>query len=228
MKYTVLAAAIAAGIFSATLISGKATINFNHKPNVRYLNEDKTFRVSQDPDGVKTVYITSTIGDKDSYLPLIQWLNENQDEKNVRIYLSGHGGNVASMIDLINTMNASQTQEQVVVYGDVYSAHAVLTMNADKIKFDNPNTLLLFHAPASIKGGEYVMTQEICKDVKGKDRGVSAKHKCENMTTKLVHSWDEIAMKKVYAVLTPEELVDYYNGHDIIISAGEVERRMKK
>lgn len=228
MKYTVLAAAIAAGIFSATLISGKATVNFNHKPNVRYLNEDKTFRVSEDPDGVKTVYINSVIGDKDSYLPLIQWLNENQNDDKIRIYLSGNGGSVTSLMDLINTMSNTKAKEEIVVYGDVYSAHAVLTMNGDSVKFDNPNTLLLFHAPASMSGGEYIMMDRVCEDVTGKDRGIPAKDKCENMMENLNRSWNAIAMEKVFAVLTVQERIDYVNGYDVIVKAGEIERRMKK
>lgn len=229
MKWSVVAAGLAAAILSLTLLSGKALINFNHTPNFNQVMQDPTFKVVNE-NGIPAIYLSSSINKPDDYRNLIMYINNHKHVKDMYIYLSGNGGMVRTTLDLINTMKASPTKFHVKLYGDVYSGHAILAMNGDTLDSANPNILLLFHIPAVSldKGKTYITVPEYCKTKKGKDRGISQKDKCIEMNKQTSESMDKIAMPLIYSVMTESERKRYFSGDDIILSYAEIKKRLNK
>ncbi len=228
MNWSVIAAAVAASVMSLTLMSGKALINFNHTPNLTAITQDSTFKVAIQ-DGHPAIYLSDVIESPNDYKNLIMYINAHKDESDMYVYLSGNGGQVSSALNLINTMKSSEkTKFHIVVYGDVYSAHAVLAMSGDSLTILNKNIVFLFHVPAiKNKQKENVTLSDSCDLATGMDRGITIKHKCQNYAKKLNAEFDS-AMTLALSIMTPEEKEAYYAGDDIMLTGGEVESRLTK
>lgn len=183
-----------------------------------------------DENGTPAIYLASVIGGQDDYKELIIWINSLDSTKvpRVKVYLSGNGGDVRGVIDLINTIQASKTKFDMIVYGDVYSAHATLAVNGDTLTVTKPSTLFLFHeAAVETNDGNNVTTSKACEVfLKGKtDRGIDAVLKCQLMQKALQKEWDTGVMANVYNLLTPLQLKQLQNGYDIMIPWSELQHR---
>jgi hypothetical protein len=184
-----------------------------------------------DENGVYAVYFNDEIGESNKYRDLIIWINGLHNVHRVKMYLSGNGGSVRGLIDLVNTMQTSPVKFDMIVYGDVYSADAVLALSGSTLTVDKPGTLFLFHAPAEYneKTKEFVLGNEACSTLKGKkDRGQDAVIKCNNMEKALYKSWDEGMMEPVYAALTSSQIQQIHQGWDVIIPWSELQKQMRR
>jgi ATP-dependent protease ClpP protease subunit len=209
---------LAAMILAMVLMSGKATINFNHKPNISELKSSPHYKIVYN-GSTPSIYLSTKIDAPDQYIDLIAWINNNTQYKSINVYLIGYGGRVDSTLMLVSAMRDSPTVYQAVVIGNVYSAHAFLSVNLDTVRSTNPNFILSFHRPARQVNGEYIITGQDCKDRKGKDRGISNKIKCADNAKALnsvVYNTIEIIMIQY---LTDDEIKAYWQGHDVIIHA---------
>jgi hypothetical protein len=231
MKWVIMAGSIAALILSLTLLSGKATVNFNHKPNLEALLQDPTFKV-EDENGTPAIYLNDSIGAQNNYRSLIAYLNNHKNVPDMYLYLSGNGGQVRASMDLVNTMKYNPTRIHVVLYGDVYSGHAFIAVNGYDIRAYNPNILMLFHRPAAKMddkhGGDTVLVPETCKYSKGKDRGIDRKTKCLAFAKTSEEAFNRIVLARIYSLMTPDERKRYDNGDDVIIKYGEIAKRLRQ
>lgn len=141
-----------------------------------------------------------------------------------KLYLAGHGGSVESTLQLINTMHASKTEIEVIVYGDVYSAHAMLAVTAKKLTVLNDNILFLFHVAAVNVNGTFKTMLKSCEDTDERetDRGVSARQKCIEYANAAEKEFAAIISTSIQKYLTKEQYQKMLDGHDVILPYGEI------
>lgn len=179
-------------------------------------------------NGVPAIYISNTIQGINEYQQVIMYINSLQHVPRVKLYLNGYGGSVVGVIALINTIQASPSKFDVIVYGDVYSAHALLALAGDTLTIDNPNTLFLFHTAAvSNSNGDTLPLKEACVALKGKsDRGHDAELKCRIYMTAIDKQFNSYLSNLVYPYLTKQEIRLINNGFDLTITGEVMSRRI--
>ena len=179
-------------------------------------------------EGKPSIYLTRTISSPSDYTKLVQYINSHKDVKEMNVYLSGNGGSVNSLLLLVNTMRHSPTKFIGIVNGKVSSAHAVLAMNMDKLIVTNENILFLFHRPAYLENGEYVLLSKICESIPvwKKDRSRSARDKCSSYITKYERSANKVAMDKTFKAMSEKQLKRYMKGWDIVLPYKEILHNM--
>jgi len=187
------------------------------------------YKVTKTKDGLN-VFLTGSIVGRDSYLPLIKKILDLPEGSKVNLYLAGNGGSVASTVSLINALHLKKHVTKAYVYGNVYSAHAVLAVSMDRIVTVGQHIMFLFHIPAiSNSDGEYEHPMKRCEkmDEDKKDRGVSSKKKCIDFTEKYMKAVEASTFKMIKVILTPNEYLEYKKGDDIILYSGEIIRRLR-
>lgn len=219
-----VAVIIAAVIMACVLLSGRAEINFNHTPNWEEFKHHGVFKIQRE-SGLYSIYLSEEIKDESDYSDLIMWINQHKDEREIKVYLSGYGGSVASTLNLINTMRASPTKFTAVMYGNLYSAHAVLALNMDTIKYTNPNLFFMLHMPAVEVKGEWILLDKFCEKERGKNRGVSKKDKCFLGLKNMNLMADIVLFNKIKLMMDEKELKEYNKGGDVYFTAGSLINR---
>lgn len=171
-----------------------------------------------------SIYFSNTIQAPKAYDDLIIYINNHPEIEEYNVYLAGNGGSVASVVRLINVMKHSGAKFNAIVYGNVYSAHAVLAMNLTTLKVINPQTLFLFHRPAVNVLGQYEVLESICEKIPNtvRDRGVSFKAKCFQFAKQSEESYNKSIMVKPFSVLTKDEIARYKAGDDVIVTYKEM------
>lgn len=217
-RLTPISMVIVALIMSFTLMSDKVRINLSATPHFETMVQYSSFRV-HDEDGVPAIYLSSQIKDPDSYRDLIMYINGLRTSK-AKLYLAGHGGYLESTLQLINTINSSKTDIEVVVYGDVYSAHAMLAVTAKRVTVLNKNIVFLFHMPAMNINGVNMTAKQYCETLNDTDmdRGVSRKSKCINFEKALDNEFMNIIATSIEKYLTEEQYKAMLEGDDVVLS----------
>lgn len=166
------------------------------------------------------IYLSDTIESPEKYSELIQYIIQNSNKSDITVYLAGYGGSVATTTQLLLAMKESGTTFHAVVYGDVYSAHAVLATNMNDIRVVKKGVLFLFHRPAFEFNGENHLMKDMCSLIpeENKDRGVSARNKCVNYVDASEKSFTEMFMQVPFSLMSDEEKERYMAGDDVIIT----------
>lgn len=213
-----IAMIVVAVIISLTLTSDKIRLNLTATPHFENLVQYSNFRV-QNVNGVPEIYLSSSIRGPDNYRDLIMYIN-SLNTPTAKLYLAGNGGSLASALQLINTIRSSKTEIEVVVYGDVYSAHAILAVTAKKMSVLNNNIIFLFHVPAIPVDGVNKTPKQYCEDMDSVtlDRGVPVKKKCFSYENATDNEFNTVIAVYIKPYLTDQQFTDMMNGDDIILS----------
>lgn len=142
--YIVLAATIMAGV----LLSKKATINFNHNPKVQVKH----------PATIDCEYLTKTcdiqlttnIDAPEEYYHIGKELRSIGSDYTIRLHLSGYGGLVKGMDYIKSVIDQTGAHTISIVEGDVYSAHAYLSIAFDEMRVTGDYNML-FHTGSNYK-----------------------------------------------------------------------------
>lgn len=173
------------------------------------------------------IYLTSRINAPDNYLRIFQLLQEAKKGDIINFYLAGNGGYVTTANRLLVLIKSSNAQVNAIVYGPVYSAHAVLATNMHTMKLKNRHIFFMFHRMAA--GNEALLLPTLCKRIpeSRKDRGISARQKCLEFAEKFEHYGNVLVYNTLHKVLTAKQLKAYESGHDVLVDGIEVKRRLK-
>ncbi len=171
------------------------------------------------------IYLGTKIGEPHEYLNLIRYLAELQGGR-VKMYVAGNGGVMQSAQNIVNAMKASKAKVDIIVYGDVASAHATIAISGDTMTVLNPDTIFIFHTPAATdKDGFNVLLKHYCEQLAGDDRGISKKLKC----LKEVALQEKTNYSGLFNVnkqlLTASEWLDHENGDDILLTGKQIFER---
>ena len=175
-------------------------------------------------DGRLKVYLTDEIKDPNAYTALIATISSS-NASDIDLYLSGNGGSVRSLNNITNILDKSGKTVHVKVYGDVYSAHAMLAISFEDMTAADDNILFLFHIPASeLKSGDVVPPEEACNavDPSLKDRGISSKQKCVEYAKMFMKQFEMTTLPKIKKVLTAEQYNRMLAGEDVTITYKEL------
>ncbi len=167
------------------------------------------------------LYLNDTIGESNQYLAIGKNIRALNQKDTLTIHLTGHGGNGGGLLYLLNAIKHSKVKTIGILEGSVASAHTILLVSCDEIKLEGEG-YLLFHAISSLN-----MTEDICVERTGKDRGIASYTKCIEDSTKILKFYSDAIDKYNVKYLTKEEIKKYYEGHDIIITNEEFEQRLK-
>lgn len=166
------------------------------------------------------IYLTDEIKGPDYYIEQYKVLAKAKATDVVYIHLAGPGGQGDGLVYLINAIKSSKAKVVSVVDGNIASADAVLAI-VNKDYIINGDVQVLFHS-ISTTG----MTEEICRNQSGSDRGLSTYSKCIEDLPKMTDFYNSVINKYVLPLLTTRERTDYLNGHDIIIDGKELKKRL--
>jgi ATP-dependent protease ClpP protease subunit len=223
MKYIAsFSVVLAAALMAAVLLSGRATVNFNHNPKFDRLLEHKYYRYDY-ANGDLNIYLTDGVRERDGYLSLIQLINNNKDKK-IKLYLAGNGGRVDSTLSLWFTLKHHPKEVTTIIYSNVYSAHALLGFAGNVIIILDDDVVFMFHIEAV--NGELV--KDYCDKQEGKDRSISKRKKCHKYRIKLREQYDNTIMNILFVVLNKDEIERFYKGEDILLSGKEIKERLEK
>lgn len=169
---------------------------------------------------ITALVLSNEIGDSTEYIELVPFFLSLTKDDVVNVYLKGTGGSVDGAMLLGNLFRNSPAQVNIILMGDVYSAHAVLALQGDSFNFIDSHIRLMFHEPAT--GSGEVVNTDLCKDVVGTDRGHPAKEKCEAYIKNMVDEFNETLALKLSTVLTKEQYAAYLAGNDVYVQAGDI------
>jgi hypothetical protein len=138
-----------------------------------------------------------------------------------KIYLHflGDGGDATSLVYILNAIKSSPADIVTVIDGPVASAHAVLGVAGKEVVISQYGYWYVHNV--SISG----MAKDLCKDSTGLDRGLSAKNKCLENMPRLAVVFNEAIIPYVEPYLTATEFKAFSEGHDVIISLSELQKR---
>ena len=171
------------------------------------------------------VYLSSAIEEEDAYIELYKKIASLTAKDALVLHLAGRGGDADTIMRLINTIKESKALFIAMVEGPVMSAHALLAVQANKI-YVAPNAYFLFHK-AALSGGRTI--QEACEKFHGKkDRGQDAQKQCENQLSFEMTNLNKLMAIYLKPVLTSDELVQLFDGHELLIEGSEIARRLSK
>lgn len=168
------------------------------------------------------LYLSATIEEPNFYWNVSREIRPLNPQDTLMIHLAGNGGSVEGLIYLLNAIKYSKVKTIGSLEGSVASAHTALLISCDEIKLAG-NGYLLFHAISWLN-----MTEDICAQRTGKDRGIANYTKCVENSKTIGSYYASIFDKYSTKYLTKEEIKKYYEGHDIILTSEEFKQRLKK
>ncbi len=184
----------------------------------------KTYYTMQKIDKTTSLFLAKEIGDSLEYIDLLPvFLGLDKDDV-VNVYLEGNGGSVDGAEMLAALFHSTKATVNVIVYGNVYSAHAALALQGSTLKILDPNIRFLFHVPA-LGDGRKVDTG-LCKDVIGEDRGQSSKKKCETFVENTLDEYENTLAKNFLIIMSPAEYRAYLDGWDVIVKGSDITARL--
>jgi len=172
------------------------------------------------------IRLTTTISAPENYQDIFRTIRSADV---VYIHLVGNGGQVQTAKQFYNVIKSTKAKVITVVEGDVYSAHAFITMMGDEIIIGD-NVTMLIHT-SSILGAykKYCSSNNINEDGTHKlDRGQSAYDKCIDFYSKGLAQTERLIFTLFSRVLTMKEYKQVIAGHDIILTGEEVRKRLNK
>lgn len=180
-------------------------------------------------DTVCNVYLTTKIEVPDRYLSVIALIEEAPAGSTVNLHLIGNGGEMSTVNYFYNAIKESKADVNTIIEGPVYSAHAFIAMFGTHV-ISKDTGGLMFHLPAAIDPNTkeaIIPTKAKCFLYKGKkDRGQDLVKKCESYADAEAKIYDKIFEDKIYPYMTADEKKRMSEGHDIMISGQEMNRRL--
>lgn len=190
---------------------------------------DKVFAAGR----VFDMWVPTHINNQPQFYQFFTVLKEAGKDDIVNIYLQGLGGNVQTGLNLINFTKKSKATINTIVYGNVYSMHAILAISLPNLQILDKEALFLFHVPARTNkqlSGNYMGTDycDMAHILPTIDRGTTKKENCYKIIKAEDKYFSNYNKKVLSKALSVEELKKYYEGHDVIVPAKVIERRLKR
>lgn len=223
MKALSITSIILSAVLATVLLSGKATINFTHTPMLEQIAESSHYKIYK-KDGVTKIFLSDTIAAPSNYRSLVNLLLSAKEDEVIEMYLAGNGGSATAGMQISIAMQSSKAKIVTIMYGNVYSAHAVIASNGKDIRVLNPFITMMFHRPAILVNKEAVTLDEYCSlatTLKQKDRGISRRLKCEEGMISYENTLNNSVLVNMVRGLDVEDVEKYRHGHDVIIYASE-------
>jgi|ERR1700733_15290024 len=142
-------------------------------------------------------------------------INTNENDT-VVFHLAGYGGQVDTTIQLINTIKQSKAWIIMDVEAPVYSGHAYLALSGNELIM-HKYTFLMLHFSSILDLD--------CSIQIGSDRGVSNQEHCQNL--KNANIFIATNLVNDLPVLSVDEKVQLYTGHDVYLQENEVNKRLR-
>lgn len=168
------------------------------------------------------IVLEDTIYNQIAYEDVISTIRNANSGDVVVLHLAGYGGRVDAATVLINSMHNSKAFIVTHVEAPVYSAHAYIAANGDKLIMD-PYTFLMFHFSTVLNLDCDTPSKDY--DPNGLDRGVANQVHCNaakieeiSVNTKIL---DDIKL------LTKDEKNSIKMGYDIYIDKDTYDKRVK-
>ncbi len=168
--------------------------------------------------------LSENIEDAKNYEPLFPILSRLTSKDKVNLHLRGNGGLVDGALYLDGMLKHSKAYVTAKVEGNVYSAHAYLSVAFNKTDIDS-NGIMMFH-----NGSNTNEEKRICKSFKGSeetDRGISMYEKCLEQYITMSRLYNNILFKFIKPVLTNEEYKRVEEGYDVFLDLGEFKKRIE-
>jgi ATP-dependent protease ClpP protease subunit len=222
--YQLAIAGIVVGV--AILLFGSLTFLRQEPQSIATIKEDKLY-CQGSLSKTCTYYFSKSIKRAGHYRELITFLNQANSNDRVYLYFSGNGGLVSGAIALHYAIKHSKAMTTTRTVGDVYSAHALLAVSGKVVEVPNKLAVVMFHRSSLYSLEDY---KNYCRKLYGQstDRRVSMAQKCIAYV-EMFNLQDRMLIEKVYKyILTKEELNKLKNGHDIIMTGEELEKRTNK
>jgi hypothetical protein len=132
----------------------------------------------------------------------------------VVFHLSGHGGDVDTLLQLVNQVKQSSAVVTMSIEAPVYSAHAYLALFGDRIVMGK-YSFLMFHFSSILDLD--------CSTQKGLDRGQPRKEKCEQYKLANIQVVNKLLLDA--PILNPQEKAAIGHGGDVYISYEDLKTR---
>lgn len=160
------------------------------------------------------IAIIDEIGDPRSVYPIINTYVNAKKGDTVILHLASPGGEVNSMDLIIAAIQASKAKTVMIVEGDSFSAAAVIAVSGNELVM-RPSTFIMFHTTSAVDLD--------CTKETGKDRGVSNVDHCLAFKKAALASFE--SRLNSIKLLTDDEKAYILTGHDIYLSAEEIDNR---
>ncbi len=142
------------------------------------------------------------------YYTVVKVLQEACKGDTVTFHLIGSGGQSDSLFLIVNNIRKSLAYVVMDVEGPVYSAHAYLAINGDKL-YVSKYAFLMFHTSSVVNVD--------CSTQTGTDRGVSNVEHCEKFKQSEMFLSDILIASS--NILTAAQKASIKSGHDVYIYA---------
>ena len=207
----------------SVLLSNQAGVNLTHHHKLPQLTQ--TQKISCTGFFKKTCHVrlTTSIGKPEEYRQVFHLLATAKKGDVINFYMIGNGGQVSTTIQFYNAIKKTKAKTVAIVQGDVYSAHAFISMMMDEIEIGQ-NVMFLFHHSSA-----YGQTLKYCNSQQGKtDRGRSAYTKCIDYFNNHLEGFGTLITKLTGKYLTQDELTRTLTGYDVIIPGYILKVRIAK
>lgn len=248
---------LAASLAALILLSGQATINLKHKPELPIKKQStiKCSVVQQSCD----IQLTTSIEMPEHYYHIGEKLRTIGPGYTIYLHLSGFGGAVKGIDYLESSLKATGAKVVSIVEGNVYSAHAYLSVAFDEMRSMGDYSML-FHTGSHYKEAfnlclrshfrsmiepktdfktgelqiletydEYVEKAMLAIAARAEtDRGLPSFEKCVVVYTELANNVHSRFLKALRPYLTTDELNRFAKGEDVIVRSPVIMARKIK
>ena len=152
-------------------------------------------------------YFDEPIGAKADFRQLLQLLYNANNSDVVRLFISGPGGDVDTLLDIINAVNCTDATVIGILTGQASSAHSILALAVPQLQVCERARMMLHSASM----GDYGKLQEVESNVA--------------FTRKILDS----VVDEFYAgFLTADEIKEMSLGRDFYMQSPEIMKRLKR
>lgn len=211
-------------IFVGTvLLSNKAGVNLTHHHQLPQLTQKEKIYCKGIFNQVCQIRLTTSINNRENYREVMQLLATAKSGDVIYFYLAGNGGRIDAETQLYNEIQRSKAKIVMVVTGDVYSAHANLSLMGDELQVGD-YVLFMFH-----RSSAYGLVDSYCeaKFKDKKDRTQDAVAKCKQFLNEHLKVDKRIVTEIMSRILNPDEIKRVLAGHDVYLTGEEIKKRLK-
>lgn len=167
-------------------------------------------------------YFSDQIKSHSVYRDLILFLNMATKGTTVKLYLTGNGGLVESVIRIVNAVRETDAEVVAIVVGGTASGHSFIALGVPNIII-HEGVFFMFH-----KGATSKPIEDICgKYIDKTDRGQNSRLKCLNKYKTYQAITDNFLLGLVRPVLSDKEIQMMKDGHDIYITGHDMIQRLE-
>lgn len=152
-------------------------------------------------------YLDTPIGDKSQYRDLLHTLYGMGDEDSLRLFVSGPGGQLDTMLEIVTAVEACQGRVIGVLTGTAASAHGILALALPELQVLHRASIMIHNASFGAGG----KVQEV-----------------QSMVDYNTRVCKEVFEEFYKGFLSDSELVDVFKGVDFYFNAQEIQVRLKK